>query len=208
MTMLKIGLTGGIGSGKTTVSDLFKQQNTSSTEAVTILDTDIIARHIVEKGKPAYTKIVSVFGNKILNEDASINRSQLRNIIFKSPDLKKQLEEITHPAIQSEVEAALSQISSKYCIIVIPLLFETNSNYPLDRILVIDCDKTTQIKRAAIRDHVSETEIEKIIDTQVSREYRLNHADDVIYNDDNPEKLISQVENLHNNYINVAKSYK
>jgi len=208
MTMLKIGLTGGIGSGKTTVSDLFKKLNTSSTETVAILDTDIIAREVVEKGKPAYTKIVALFGNKIINEDASINRSQLRNIIFKYPDLKKQLEEITHPAIQAEVETALSQISSKYCIIVIPLLFETNSNYPIDRILVIDCDKTTQIKRASKRDHVSETEIEKILDTQVSREYRLNHADDVIYNDDNPEKLISQVENLHNNYINLAKSYK
>jgi len=206
--MLKIGLTGGIGSGKTTVSDLFKQLNTSSTEVVTILDTDVIARHIVEKGEPAYKKIITLFGNKILNEDASINRSQLRNIIFKYPDLKKQLEEITHPAIQAEVETALSQISSKYCIIVIPLLFETNSNYPLDRILVIDCDKTTQIKRASERDHVSESEIEKILDTQVSREYRLKHANDVIYNDVNPEKLISQVENLHNNYINLAKSYK
>ena len=206
--MLKIGLTGGIGSGKTTVSDLFKQLSTSSTESVAILDTDVIARQVVEKGEPVYMKIVALFGNKILNEDASINRSQLRNIIFKDPDLKKKLEEITHPAIQAEVETAVSQISSKYCIIVIPLLFETNSRYPLDRILVVDCDKDTQIKRASERDHVTEAEIEQVIDAQVSREYRLKHADDVIYNNGDPEKLISQVENLHNNYINLAKSYK
>ena len=206
--MLKIGLTGGIGSGKTTVSDLFNQLNKSSTQVVTILDTDVIARHIVEKGEPAYTKIVTLFGNNILNEDASINRSQLRNIIFKYPDLKKQLEEITHPAIQAEVETALSQISSKYCLIVIPLLFETKSNYPLDRILVIDCDKDTQIKRAAKRDQVTEAEIGLILETQVSRQYRLDRADDVIFNDGNHEKLISQVEKLHNRYLDLSKSYK
>lgn len=205
--MLKIGLTGGIGSGKTTVSNLFAELNQNE-NLVSIIDTDVIARQIVEKEKPAYSRILGVFGKTVLNNDASINRAALRKIIFDNPELKKQLEDITHPAIQSEVKSAISKLTSKYCIIVIPLLFETNSNYQLDRILVVDCDKDSQIKRASKRDHVSEDEVNLILKSQVSREFRLNHADDIIINNDNPEKLVSQVEKLHNLYLNLAKTAK
>lgn len=205
--MLIIGLTGGIGSGKTTVSNLFARFNQNK-DLISIIDTDVIARQIVEKGKPAYTKILEVFGKAILNDDASINRSVLRKIIFDDPELKKQLEDITHPAIQTEVENTISQLTSQYCIIVIPLLFETSSNYPLDRVLVIDCDKDSQIKRASQRDHVSEDDVNLILKSQVSREYRLNHADDIILNNANPEELIDQVEKLHHLYLNMAKTDK
>lgn len=205
--MLKIGLTGGIGSGKTTVSNLFSQFNQNE-ELVSIIDTDIIARQIVEKGKPAYTKIIEVFGKDILNDDASINRALLRKIIFKNPELKKQLEAITHPAIYAEVEKAISQLTSKYCIIVIPLLFETNPQYQLDRILVVDCEKENQIKRTIQRDQVTADNVNLILKSQVSREFRLEHADDIILNNDNPEKLINQVGKLHEFYLNLAKTDK
>lgn len=205
--MLKIGLTGGIGCGKTTVSNIFTKLNQTE-ELVSILDTDIIARQIVETDKPAYIKIIEVFGNVILNDDNSINRSTLRKLIFNNSDLKLQLENITHPAILAEVQLAITQLTSVYCIIVIPLLFETKSNYPLDRILVVDCDEESQIKRASQRDKASEKELQLIIQSQVSREYRLEHADDIISNNDNPEALFKQVEKLHHLYLNLAKTAK
>jgi len=205
--MLIIGLTGGIGCGKTTVSNLFTQFNQHE-ELVSIIDTDVIARQIVEKGKTAYSKILDVFGRTVLNDDDSLDRAALRKIIFDNSDLKKQLEGITHPAIQTEVKSAISKLTSKYCIIVIPLLFETSSNYQLDRVLVVDCDKNYQIKRASQRDQVPEEDVNLILNSQVSREFRLNHADDIILNNENPEKLISQVEKLHNLYLNLAKPAK
>lgn len=205
--MLIIGLTGGIGSGKTTVSNLFTQFNQHE-ELVSVIDTDVIARQIVEKGKPAYSQILDVFGKTVLNDDDSLNRAALRKIIFDDPELKKQLEDITHPAIQVEVKNVLAKLTSKYCIIVIPLLFETSSNYKLDRVLVVDCDKNSQIKRASQRDQVSEEDVSLILKSQVSREFRLKNADDIILNNDNPEKLVNQVEKLHNLYLNLAKTAK
>lgn len=206
--MFKIGLTGGIGCGKTTVADIFLTLNTADKHFVNIIDTDIVARHIVEKGQPAYNKIVDLFGSDILHNDSSINRSKLRKIIFSNSELKKQLENITHPAIHAEVTNTLSTLSSSYCIIVVPLLFETRSDYQLDRILVVDCDEKNQVKRVSERDKVTNNEVRLIIDSQVSREYRLEHADDVIINQHNQKELIQQVENLHKVYINLLKSTK
>jgi len=205
--MLLIGLTGGIGSGKTTVSNLFASFNQNE-NIVSIIDTDIIARKIVEKSKPAYVKILEIFGEAILNNDGTINRSSLRKIIFSNPLLKKQLEGITHPAIQAEVQKAISQSSAKYGVIVIPLLFETSSNYSLDRVLVVDCEEENQIKRASQRDQISYDDVKLILKSQVSREYRLKHADDVISNNGNPEILKQQVEKLHHLYLNLAKTAK
>ncbi len=205
--MLKIGLTGGIGSGKTTVSDLFTQLDNNKNK-VAIIDTDIIARQIVEVGKPAYKEIIKIFGKGILNKDASINRKALRNIIFDDPDLKQQLEDITHPRIQAEVNREISRLNAQYCIIVIPLLFETKSDYALDRILVIDCDTATQIKRTAQRDQVTEQDVAHIINLQQSREYRLKHADDIINNNNHIEQLKQQVQNLHVFYLKLANKYK
>ncbi|VAW91817.1 Dephospho-CoA kinase [hydrothermal vent metagenome] len=205
--MLKIGLTGGIGSGKTTVSDLFYKLDNHENK-VAIIDTDIIARQIVEVGKPAYKEIITVFGKDILNTNASINRKALATIIFNNPNLKQQLENITHPQIQAQVNSEISQLNTQYCIIVLPLLFETESDYALDRVLVVDCDTDTQIKRTTQRDQVTEQDVERIIKLQSSQAYRLKHADDVIKNDSNLANLRQQVQNLHEFYLKLAKQYK
>lgn len=203
--MLRVGLTGGIGSGKTTVSDLFAKLDNHENK-VAIIDTDIIARQIAATGKPAYTKIIELFGKGILNNDASINRKALRNIIFNDLNLKQQLEDITHPEIQAQVNIEISQLNTQYCIIVIPLLFETKSDYSLDRILVIDCDIDTQIKRTAQRDKVTAQEVERIIKLQRSPEYRLKYADDVIKNDNDIEHLKHQVQRLHSFYLKLSEA--
>ncbi len=205
--MLKIGLTGGIGSGKTTISNLFAELNNSENK-VAIIDTDIIARKVVEIGKPAYKKIVEVFGNHILNKDASINRQKLRTIIFNDLNLKNQLENITHPEIQAQVNTEISQLDTKYCIIVIPLLFETKSDYALNRILVVDCDTSTQIQRTTLRDQVTAQEVERIIKLQRSQAYRLKQADDIISNNQDIEQLKQQVQHLHKFYLKLASAYK
>lgn len=201
--MLKIGLTGGIGSGKTTVSDLFSKLDDNENK-VAIIDTDIIARQIVEVGKPAYKRIIQIFGKEILNKDASINRKALRNIIFNDLNLKKQLEDITHPEIQLQVNSEITQLNTQYCIIVIPLLFETKSDYMLDRILVVDCDTDTQIKRTTQRDQVPAQNVERIIKLQSSQAYRLKHADDVIQNNNDLRHLKQQVRDLHAFYLKLA----
>ncbi len=201
--MLKIGLTGGIGSGKTTVSDLFYKLDDNENK-VAIIDTDIIARQIVEVGKPAYKKILNIFGKKILNKDASINRKALRNIVFNDLNLKQQLEDITHPEIQTQVNSEISQLNTQYCIIVIPLLFETKSDYMLDRILVVDCDTDIQIERTTQRDQVPAQDVERIIKLQSSQAYRLKHADDIIQNNNDLRQLKQQVRDLHAFYLKLA----
>ena len=205
--MLKIGLTGGIGSGKTTVSELFADLNKDKND-VAIIDTDIIAREIVKPGQPAYFKIVELFGKKILDDNAAINRKALRDIIFNDLHLKKKLEAITHPEIQQQVNQKVARLDTKYCIIVIPLLFETRSNYELDRILVIDCDKKSQLQRTTQRDGITIQDAERIIQTQKSSDYRLQHADDVITNNGSLEQLKKQVKHLHTFYLELAKTHK
>lgn len=200
--MLKVGLTGGIGSGKTTVSDLFTKLNPSK-DLLTVIDTDIIARKIVEINHPAYTAIVKQFGNAILNSDMSLNRPSLRKLIFNNTKARKLLESITHPAIQAEVNHTLSMLNVRYCIIVIPLLFETQSNYHLDRVLVVDSSSNEQITRTTKRDAVTADDVQDILDAQVTRKYRLKHADDVITNSGDLGQLKSQVEKLHLFYLNL-----
>lgn len=205
--MLKIGLTGGIGSGKTTISNLFAQLNESE-NLVSIIDTDIVAREIVAVATPTYNAIVDSFGGSILNADLTINRSTLRKIIFSDSKSKRQLESLTHPAIQATVFNKISKLSSKYCIIVIPLLFETQSDYKLDRVLVVDSEKEQQIERTRQRDLALPEDVELIIKSQVSREYRLKHADDVIINNRSQQSLLPQVEKLHHLYLKLANAPK
>lgn len=205
--MLKIGLTGGIGSGKTTVSDLFARHNNNSNQ-VDIIDTDVIARQIVEINKPAYNKVLEVFGEEILNSDNSLNRKALRNLVFSDTRLRKKLESITHPAIHYEVNKRLSESTANYCIIVIPLLFETSSEYDLDRVLVVNCDKVQQINRVSKRDKTSEADVEAIIQSQVTQAFRLSHADDVIQNNSDIDSLAKQVDKLHAFYLEQAKIAK
>lgn len=202
--MLVIALTGGIGSGKTTVSEIFKSKN------IPVIDTDIIARQIVEKGKSAYAEVIKTFGSEILNKDQTINRQQLRELIFSCSEKRTQLENILHPIIWSEVQSQLTFLTTSesaippYCIVVVPLLIENLSRLTpvtFDRILVIDTPEELQLERAKKRDNSSESNIKSIMQTQVTRQARIDAADDIVYNLEDINSLKTQVENLHKQYI-------
>ena len=196
--MLKVGLTGGIGSGKSTVSDLFADLG------VPIVDADVIARQLVEPGQPALRQLRNVFGDQILNQHGSLNRSKLRQLAFSSLNHKQQLDDIMHPLIFRQIELQVSQMSSAYGILVIPLLLESAKKYAVDRVLVVDCPEQTQLQRVLARDKVSQEQALAIIATQTDRQHRLAAADDIIHNDGSVAHLAEQVKNLHNSYLLLA----
>ena len=200
--MFVIALTGGIGSGKTTVSEIFKSKN------IPIIDTDIIAKKLVEQGKPAYAEIIKVFGEKILTKDKNINRQALRQLIFSSDKKRLQLENVLHPLIWNEVNSQLSLITAPYCIVVVPLLIENLSQVKpilFDRILVIDVEEQIQINRVQRRDNCDDSIIKNIMKSQVSRQTRLDAADDFIVNSNNLDSLNEKVEQLHQQYLKLSE---
>lgn len=199
MTILKIGLTGGIGCGKSTVCDLFAGHGAS------IIDADQIARQIVALGKPALTQLSEHFGSSVLNSDGSLNRLALRSVIFDNEQARLAVNRIMHPLIYKEIEQQINQLQSVYCIVAVPLLFETAYQNRFDRVLVVDCDKDTQIQRVSLRDQTNLQEIESIINSQLSRCRRLELADDIISNISSIEILAEQVKKLHNSYTKLAK---
>jgi len=196
--MLKIGITGGIGCGKTTVSKLFEQLN------IPVIDADTIAHQLVEAGQPALKEIVQAFGSNILNFDGSLNRKKLGQLIFSDSLEKQKLESIMHPLIYQAIQTALKSLNSPYCIISIPLLFETNMINLVDRILVIDCAIESQIERVQKRDGMPLAQIQAIIDSQVSRTYRKAHAHDLIDTSKSNDKLAETVKKLHNSYLSLS----
>ncbi|RIZ66670.1 MAG: dephospho-CoA kinase [Methylococcales bacterium] len=196
--MLKIGLTGGIGCGKTTVSKLFEQLN------IQVIDADILAHQLVEIDQPALKEIALAFGTDMLNVDGSLNRKKLSQIIFSDSQQKQKLEAILHPLIYEAIQTALKSIDSAYCIISIPLLFETNMIDLVDRILVIDCPEQTQIERVLKRDAMPLAQIQAIIANQVSRTYRRSHAHDLIDTSIANDKLAESIKKLHNSYISLC----
>ncbi len=196
--MLKVGLTGGIGCGKSTVTRIFADLN------VPVLDADEIAHRLVEKGQPALTQIQQEFGPAILNPDGSLNRKALRDRVFSDPKQKQKLESILHPLIYQTLQTELEQLTAPYCIISIPLLFETGMTHFVDRILVVDCPVETQIERVKVRDSLPIERIQSIIDSQVSRAFRKTKADDIIDNSDTDYRLAEQVKKLHNLYLSIS----
>ena len=199
--MLLIALTGGIGSGKTTVSEIFKSKD------VPIIDTDVIARQIVKHGKPAYNEIVKMFGEEILNKEKNIDRQALRKLVFTSSNKRLQLENILHPIIWNEVQSQLKSITAPYCIIVVPLLLENISQIKpikFDRILVIDVPEKIQIKRTKNRDHCGDSMIKNIMKNQVSRQVRIDAADDIILNTENLDSLNTKINKLHKQYLELS----
>lgn len=196
---LIIGLTGGIGSGKTAASDEFQ------TLGITVVDADIVAREVVEPGQPALEKIVEHFGKHILLSDGTLDRAALRKLIFSSEDDKRWLEALLHPIIRAEIKRQLNEATSPYAILVSPLLFETNQAELVNRTLLIDVPVSLQLERASKRDQNSSEQIQKIIDSQLPREQKLKLADDVICNDHDLEHLMKQVHLQHKTYLELTR---
>lgn len=197
---LKVGLTGGIGSGKTTVTDMFAELS------VPIIDADRISRECVKKGEPAYDKIIVSFGENVIDESGELRRDYLRNLVFNNENLKKQLESIIHPVVRNRIREFVEKVNHPYCIISIPLLFESGLQKTVDRILVVDAPEDLQVSRACTRDSASPEDIMKIIRSQVDRKERLRRADDIILNDRDMNFLKAQVADLNEKYMNLAKN--
>tara|TARA_B100001057_G_scaffold389108_1_gene396758 strand:+ start:123 stop:713 length:591 start_codon:yes stop_codon:yes gene_type:complete len=190
-----IGLTGGIGSGKSAAANFFQN------EGISVIDTDQLARKVIEKDTPGYSKVVDSFGANILDNNDSIDRAKLREEVFHDNEKRKILESITHPLVRELMVQKISSSTSPYSIIMVPLIFETNSAKNYDRVLVIDCDVEIQLARATIRDENSADLIQKIIDSQCSRSERLSIANDVIPNNNSIEDLKKRSLAMHNFYL-------
>ena len=190
-----IGLTGGIGSGKTAVSDIFEELG------IGVVDADLASRVVVEKGRPSLEEIAKHFGQGILTEAGELDRAKLREIIFNSDEEKNWLESLLHPVIAKQIQDELKASSSPYTILVSPLLLETNQKDFCNKVLVVDVPVETQIERTLKRDDVSLEQVHSIIKAQISRDKRLELADEVIVNDKSLEDLQLAVSKLHQQFI-------
>lgn len=193
-----LGLTGGIGSGKSAASQWFEAQG------IAVVDADIVAREVVDIGQPALQQIQQAFGDWVLLEDGSLNRRALREHIFHSPEARKTLENITHPAIRTSILQQLHAAQSPYAILVSPLLFETNQHELTQHTLLIDAAIELQIQRASQRDGQNVEQIQKIIAAQMPREQKRAMADDIVLNDGELEHLYAHLTPLHEKYLQMA----
>ncbi|EPJ9453981.1 dephospho-CoA kinase [Pluralibacter gergoviae] len=193
-----VALTGGIGSGKSTVANAF------AASGVNVIDADIIAREVVEPGTPALGAIVEHFGPQTLLADGSLDRRRLREKIFSQPEEKQWLNALLHPQIQQETQRRMRQATSAYVLWVVPLLVENKLWTRADRVLVVDVSKETQLARTVARDGVSRQHAENILAAQATREARLAVADDVIDNNGSPDTLAGDVARLHQRYLTLA----
>ena len=196
---LIIGLTGGIGSGKSEASRRFAERG------VAVVDADVVAREVVEPGAPALIQIAAHFGSDILDADGHLNRSKLRAIIFSNPAEKQWLESLLHPIINTEIRYQLAKATSPYSILASPLLLETQQFQLVDRVLVIDTSEQLQLERATHRDKNNEAQIKAIMQTQLSRQERCARATDIINNHGSIDELDMQVEKLHQRYLELAQ---
>ena len=194
-----IGLTGGIGSGKSAAANFFQN------EGVTVIDADDLAREAIEINTPGYKSIVDYFGSRIIDANGLIDRASLRKEVFDDDEKKKVLESIIHPLVRDLMTERITMAQSSYSIVMVPLIFETNSMSNYNRILVIDCDPSLQLERAAARDNNSKDQIQKIIDTQCSREERLSIANDVIPNNDSLNDLKTRSLIMHKFYLDLTQ---
>ncbi len=195
---LRVGLTGGIASGKTTVSRLFARLG------VPIIDTDVIARDVVAPGTPLLQRVEQDFGPGLIGADGALQRRQLRERVFADPDARRRLEALLHPAIRAEVARQSAQATGPYHILVIPLLVEGHGRIPVDRVLVVDCPEDLQIQRLQARDGSSAAQARAMLAAQTSRPTRLAAADDVIVNDGDPGRLEAAVAALHQKYCGAG----
>ncbi len=198
--MLTIGLTGGIGSGKSTVTSAFEELG------VPVIDADIVARQVVEPGQPALDEIVQHFGRAILTPEGGLDRQRLRKIIFTTPRQREALEQILHPRILAEMKRQARQLTTPYCIFAIPLLLEAGQHKEVDRILVVDAADELRRQRIRVRDRLSDSEIDAVLQAQLGREERLAAADEVISNNADLDALRKGVEKLHQRYLVMAQT--
>lgn len=189
--MLKVGLTGGIGSGKSTVGRLFMELG------VPLIDADAVAREVVQPGQPALDDIAERFGADALLPDGALNRPRLRTLVFSNPEARHDLERITHPRIRQRICTWLDEQEGPYCILESPLLLETDQRQLVDRVIVVDVPVALQIKRTVERDGVDEAQVRAIIEAQISRTLRLQAADDIISNETTIADLRRQVSHIH-----------
>jgi dephospho-CoA kinase len=194
-----IGLTGGIGSGKSAAANFFQN------EGITVIDTDDLAREVIEPNTTGFESILDYFGSKILDSNGLIDRACLRKEVFDDYEKKKVLESIIHPLVRDLMAIRIATSNTSYSIVVVPLIFETNSMSNYNRILVIDCDPSLQLERATLRDNNSKEQIQKIIDIQCSREERLSIANDVIPNNDSLDDLRTRSLTMHKFYLGLTQ---
>ncbi|ADO49865.1 dephospho-CoA kinase [[Enterobacter] lignolyticus] len=193
-----VALTGGIGSGKSTVASAFAHLG------ITVIDADMIARQVVEPGTPALEAIVERYGAQMLQADGSLNRRLLRETIFSHPTEKSWLNSLLHPLIQAETQRQMTQAASPYVLWVVPLLVENRLWQKADRVLVVDVSRETQLRRTVQRDNVTKEHAEQILAAQATRDARLAVADDVIDNNGTPDAIASDVAHLHTRYLKLA----
>lgn len=198
--MLRVGLTGGIGSGKSTVAALFARHS------VSIIDTDEIARALAAPGAPAYREIVSAFGRTVLGATGEIDRARLRKIVFGDTAERKRLEAILHPRIRAEVTVQTEASRTAYCLVAVPLLIEAGFTDLVDRVLVVDANENLRLERTTVRSGLSETEIRNIMASQLGRQEQLQQADDVITNNSDIAYLEHEVARLHGTYLTLASA--
>ncbi len=194
-----IGLSGGIASGKTTVANLFNEHFN-----IDIVDADIVAREVVALGSDGLKQITEHFGEPILLEDGTLNRSKLRELIFSDPKEKQWLNDLLHPMIRDKIDSDLSKITSPYGLLVVPLLVENQMQGMADRVLIVDVPAEVQIERTMSRDNVSREQVTSILRSQASREQRLAVADDVIKNHTKNQELLPQITDLHQKYLAIS----
>lgn len=195
-----IGLTGGIGSGKSAAASFFMDLG------INVLDADHVSRDALEINSPGYELFINAFGSSYLDKNNLIDRAKLRSTIFSNKDKKLQLENIIHPIVKESILDFIKKSKSPYTIIMVPLIFETNTAKNYSRILIIDCDIDTQISRTTHRDAQNTSEVMNIINKQASREERLSIADDIILNSSSLDSLREQVLTLHNKYMEIINN--
>lgn len=200
--MYVIGVTGGIGSGKTAVTECF------ASLGIDIVDADIASRVVVEPGTTALTQIAERFGANILQADGALDRAALRRIIFQNETEKRWLETLLHPLIGAEIQRQLQTAASPYVVFVSPLLIEAQQKHFCDRLLVVDVPEELQLQRTMVRDRNDAEQVQRIIASQAKREQRLQYADDIIENSGTLQQLRDKVAALHRRYLELARSSK
>ena len=198
--MLVIGLTGGIGSGKSTVATLFEELG------IEVIDADSLARKVVEPGTMALVKIAERFGNELIDSDGRLKRSEMREIVFNDPQQKAWIEKLLHPLINELMKSRLASCTSEYCLLESPLLLETDQHELVDRVLVVDVSEQVQLQRTLQRDDSDESVIKSIIAAQLGRNERLHRADDIIDNENGIDDLKTRVAELHYQYLEFAQT--